>query len=365
MTFRFGPAAILCCFISACTQSAPSSAPTTATADPNITADAAMTALIDDGFAGSALVACGDEILFNGHYGVDPGDAHVTRYWVASVTKALTAIAVMTLVESEKLSLDDKLSKLFPNAPTDKKDITVFNLLTHGSGLTQNYAAEGHSDLGAAAAAVFATTLQNEPGEAFGYSNDGYSLLGMIIEKTAGVSYDDYISAAIAGPLGLDDFPFEPEGAREGEYIPPLLAPYDPPISGLDWGFRGGHGARLSVEEIHAIANGLMTGKLVNEESLALLQGSHFTSKSGLGVGMGFFTETDDAGRHLRWMRGTDQSGGNALAYLVDGSDLIIVAASNAGPDTRELRGWSLAARDALMPIYAPVVDGETQSVCN
>ena len=335
-----------------------------ATTDPNITADAAMTVLIDDGFRGSVLVACGDEILLNEHYGVDPGEATVTRYWVASVTKALTAIAVMSLVEEGKLSVNDTITQLFPDAPADKKDITVFNLLTHGSGLGQNYAAEGNSDLEAAAAAVFATPLQQTPGEAFGYTNDGYSLLAMIIEKASGVSYDEYVSSAIAAPLGLEPIAFEPEQARAGEYIPPLLAPYDPPIDGLDWGFRGGHGARLSVGEIHAIANGLMQGKLVSTTSRELLHSAHFTSRSGLGVGMGWFIETDDAGRTMRWMRGTDQSGGNALAYLIDGSDLIIAAASNAGPDTQELRGWSRAARDALLPIYAPVVDGEVQSVC-
>ena len=272
---------------------------------------------------------------------------------------------MIKLVEEEKLGLDDRISNFFPHAPADKKDISVFNLLTHGSGLGQNYAAEGHADLEAAAAAVFATPLQQTPGEAFGYSNDGYSLLAMIIEKASGVSYDEYVSSAIAAPLGLENFAFEPEEQRAGEYIPPLLAPYDPPIAGLDWGFRGGHGARLSVDEIHAIANGLMQGKLVSTTSRELLHGAHFTSRSGLGVGMGWFTETDDAGRQLRWMRGSDQSGGNALAYLVDGSDLIIASASNAGPDTQELRGWSLAARDALLPIYAPIDDGVVSSVCD
>ena len=81
--------------LAGCSQPAVTTEPPITDDDPNAAADVAMTALIDKGFHGSVLVACGDEILISSHYGVDPGDrARVTRYWVASVTKALTAIAV-------------------------------------------------------------------------------------------------------------------------------------------------------------------------------------------------------------------------------------------------------------------------------
>ena len=90
-----------------------------------------------------ALAACGGEIFFHEDYGLPDDRAPVVRYSVASVTKWLTAIAVLKLAEDGALALDDNLSKFFPTAPVDKADITVFQLLTHQSGFGQNYAADG------------------------------------------------------------------------------------------------------------------------------------------------------------------------------------------------------------------------------
>ena len=328
-------------------------------------ATAALENLVDKGFKGSVLVACNGDVVFNKSFGLTLPADEVVRYYVASVTKGITAIAVMKLIEEDALEIDEPISTFFPDAPADKQDITIYDLLTHGSGLQQNYAADGIADRNAAAAAILAQPLSDPPGARFGYTNDGYSLLAIIIEMVTGGPYEDHIAETVMEPLGLSAIAFWPEALRDGEYIPPLLNPYEPETESLDWGFRGGHGARLSVDELYAITEGVETETLLSQSSREAMQKAHFTSRSGLGVGMGWFLETDDAGRNLRWMRGTDQNGGNGLSYVVDGAGVTIVAMSNAGPDRPELRAWSVAAKDALLPIYAPVENGLVQARCN
>ena len=332
--------------------------------NPASAADAAMAELVEKGFRGSVLVACNNKVVLNREFGIGAHDEPKVRYWIASVTKGITAAAVMALVEQGKLELDDPISKFFPDAPSDKRNITIANLLVHGSGLPQNYAAEGHAKRSDAAAAVLAQPLNDLPGAQFNYSNDGYSLLAIIIEIASGVPYEEYVSLTIMRPLGLDDIAFWPAAKRADEFIPEMLSPYDPSTLDVDWGLRGGHGARLSVDELYALTRGLLDRRVISEESLEIMHNSNFTLSNGLGVGMGWFRETDNAGREMRWMRGSDEKGGNALVYVVDQADVVIVAASNAGPDRPELRGWSQAARDVLLRIYAPAGKQSVRANC-
>lgn len=315
-------------------------------------ARAALSALVDEGFRGSGLVSRGDSILFHGRFGVGE-DSSTVRYWVASLTKGLTAIAVLKLAEDGVLSIDDPLSRYLPDVPSDKSEITLFHLLTHQSGIPNGYASEGISSRDSAASAILAVPLEHEPGAGFTYTNDGYSLLAIVIELATGTPYTDVMKASITDPLGLQEIAFWHQPARPCESMPPLLSPWPRPESGVDWGFLGGHGARLSVAELNAIGAALMRGGLLTEESLDLLFGPHRSLSSGLGVGMGWFSETDEQGRRLRWARGYDTSGANALLYLV-GDDLVIVAATNAGPSEDVGPGWSRRVRDALLEIYAP-----------
>ncbi len=324
-------------------------------------AQTALETLTGDGFAGSVLVACDSDVVLHGDYGLEPHDSTVVRYWVASVSKGLTAIAVLKLAENGSLDLTDKVAQYFPAAPADKRDITLFELLTHQSGLPQNYASEGIAARDDAAAAILAQPLKHAPGAQFSYSNDNYSLLAIISELASGVSYKKFIERTISEPLDLEPIAFWPDDPRSGEYIPPLLDPFSDTGADIDWGFLGGHGARLSVGELHRIALGVKQGALIGPESVDLLFGPHLTSLSGLGVGMGWFQEERSDGRYLLSMRGSDSSGGNAMFYFVGGNGLAIAAATNAGPEEDRGPGWSRRARDTMIDIFAP---GGEQDYC-
>lgn len=138
--------------------------------------------------------------------------AERTVFRIGSITKQFTAAAVMKLVEEEKLSLDNELTKYLPEYPTSGRRVTIRHLLEHTSGI-KSYTSLGqrwvekirldltHEEL----LALFKDEpFDFEPGTKFLYNNSGYYLLGMIIERVTGKSYADHMSETFFRPLGLE-----------------------------------------------------------------------------------------------------------------------------------------------------------------
>ena len=129
-----------------------------------------------------------------------------TIFQSGSMGKQFTAAAVMILVQENKLSLDDRVSKYFPDAPATWQDITVWNLLTHTSGLgdyppdidlRRDYTEEEYF------ASFKKAPLDFTPGSSWNYSNVGYVMLGMLIRKVTGKYYADFLKERIFEPLGM------------------------------------------------------------------------------------------------------------------------------------------------------------------
>jgi CubicO group peptidase (beta-lactamase class C family) len=127
-----------------------------------------------------------------------------TLFDIGSITKSFTATAILQLMEQQKLRPEDPLSRFFPEAPADKKDITLHQLLTHSSGLPDavgfDYDAVSTSDF---LQKTWSAPLAFAPGKGYQYSNVGYSLLGMIVEQQSGLSYDVFLQKNIFTPAGM------------------------------------------------------------------------------------------------------------------------------------------------------------------
>jgi CubicO group peptidase (beta-lactamase class C family) len=308
-----------------------------------------MAELSARGFSGSVLVACGGRVLFHQNYGVASPDGQEPSYWLASISKQFTAAAVLQLAHAGRITLSDPLSRFFPDVPADKSNITLEQLLAHRSGLPQAYAADGISDRATAARAIFASPLRETPGAAFRYSNDNYTLLAMIIEIVSGSRFEDYVRTHLFEPAGFTDAGFWPDA--DDDYVPPLLQPFTGSAGAANWGFRGGHGMRASVEDLHRWTVALDEGRILPPNQIAQLYGPHTQARDGDGVGYGWFWSDIDGERWL-WTRGSDSSGSNAVLYRLWGAPLILIAATNAGPAEAEGPGWSRQARDALMETF-------------
>lgn len=184
----------------------------------------------NDRFSGNVLITKGDSIIFSKAYGqanknfrIENSDS--TRFLIGSITKPFTAYAILLLENEGKLALDDKLSSYFPKFPNADL-VTIRQLLTHTSGIRDYHAFKDWktaSKTDITPQTTIETVMSNpyifKPGDRYSYTNSGYILLGLIIEKVSGFSFDKYIQKAILEPLKMSN-----SGVMCNEKIVPNLA---------------------------------------------------------------------------------------------------------------------------------------------
>jgi CubicO group peptidase (beta-lactamase class C family) len=162
-------------------------------------------------FNGAILVTMNGQIVYKKAYGRSDFEKNVpfsvtTPCYLASVSKQFTATGILILVDKGLLSLNDALNKYFPDFPGGES-ITITQLLTHTSGIV-NYEELGIDNPRLTNREVYKSlvshkTLQFQPGEKYDYSNSGYVLLAMIIENVSKMSFSDFMSKYIFGPLEM------------------------------------------------------------------------------------------------------------------------------------------------------------------
>ncbi len=217
------------------------------------------------GFSGAIIVSEGDEVLLNKGYGL--ADRETRRHYTSgtiqtcgSITKQFTGAAILLLESRGKLSVNDTITKYLSEVPENKKNITIHQLLTHSSGLpggigpddepieTQDYLDR-----------TMTAPLQFSPGSSYSYSNTGYSLLAMIIEKVSGQSYEAFLREELLLPAGLTETGYIlPDwnrnqmaiGYRKGElwgevYKRGWIE------DGPNWHLRGNGGMHTTVTDMH------------------------------------------------------------------------------------------------------------------
>jgi len=169
-------------------------------------------------FSGTLLVAQNGAVIYEAAFGEANKDHHVpnkleTRFNIGSIGKTITAVAIMQLVQEGKLKLSETLGKFYPECPFPEKDsITIYNMLTHTSGLGDYLE---HKDyLGRvselhfvddALPMIFDQKPSFSAGEQYQYSNTGFYLLGGIIQKVSGMPYREYIRERIFKPCGMNE----------------------------------------------------------------------------------------------------------------------------------------------------------------
>ena len=134
-----------------------------------------------------------------------------TNFRLASVSKAFTAMCVLMLIEDDYLTYDATLCDIFPDFPEYGKQITIRNLLQHTSGLIDyeslmpdTATAQVH-DSDALAMMMAQDSTYFAPGSDYSYSNTGYALLAMIVEKIGAMPYPEFLKTRIFEPLGMSN----------------------------------------------------------------------------------------------------------------------------------------------------------------
>jgi CubicO group peptidase (beta-lactamase class C family) len=141
-----------------------------------------------------------------------------TRFRIASLTKSLTATAVMQLVARGKLSLDDTIQRFVPEFPVKRYPVTIRHLLGHTSGI-RHYAGNEYDntrqyDSLAQTLELFKNdSLLHRPGETATYSTYGYVLLGLVIERASGMRYMEYLKRDVLDPARMADTQLDDQSA--------------------------------------------------------------------------------------------------------------------------------------------------------
>jgi CubicO group peptidase (beta-lactamase class C family) len=268
-----------------------------------------------------------------------------TIYPIASVTKTFVAAAIVLLVEEGALELDRGIMEFVPDLPADWRRITLRHLLAHTSGIKDCYVDAGFwYDTPATAAdrirAVARLPLAFTPGSRWEYSNTGYLLLGEVIARVSGRTYDGFLAERVFGPLGMTrtrrNDPCDPDESRATGYrrrfdwrrfrttLVPVDAP-DPLIAGSADG-----GLVSTVIDLAAWDIALGAGRVLRPESLRQLWApTKLTSGRESLFGLGWAVN-DLAGRRVVGHSGGDPGFAVCVTRFVDES-LTVVLCANRG----------------------------------
>ena len=387
---------------SSCVAAQPSARPEEVGLDPTRLARAGdvLEGVIASQTSGSAvgLIARDGRIVFQKAYGeLGPGtpmpvDA-IAR--MASIGKTITAVAIMQLVEEGKVRLSDPVTRFIPDflprqvrqpdghkgrRSPPKRAITVYDLLTHQSGLAVS--GKAVDELWDTAPTTLAFSkgiaklpLQWQPGEGFEYGH-GYEVLAAVIEKASGVTLDQYLHDKILMPLGMTDTSFRVPPEKRHRYAgvyqkrePSTLTLYrrngeeEAPTRYL----AGGGGLRGTVQDYFRFAQMLLNQgelggiRILSPKSIELITRNHVSEillrKAGwdeYGWGLGVSVRTSLQSGGLGSVGAFGWNGGTGTLYLVDPREaLIVVVFIHSQPGTP---GVSQRRDDFVNAAYQAIV---------
>lgn len=290
-------------------------------------------------FMGSVLVARGNDVLFNKAYGSADLEWNIpnttdTKFRIGSVTKQFTAACILLLEERGKLSVNDLVKKYMPDAPAAWDKVTIYNVLTHTAGIPNftnlpDYAKS--MALPATPEQLVARfrdlPLDFQPGEKWSYSNSGYVLLGNLIEKISGETYQKFVTDNIFTPLGMKDSGYDsnlpviahrasgygrtPQGFQNAQFID-MTVPFS---AGALYSTTG---------DLLKWEQGLFGGKLLKPESLTKMT-MPFLNNYAFGLGV-----STVGGRKMIDHNGGVNGFSAQLAYYPD-DKLTVAVLSNMG----------------------------------
>ena len=297
----------------------------------------------DQHFMGSILVARGNEVILDKGYGFanlewEVPNSPSSKFRLGSITKQFTAASILLLEERGKLSINDPVKKYMSDAPPAWDKITIYNLLTHTSGIPSFTTFPDYASL-----EPFTTTpeqlvkrfrdkpLDFQPGEKFSYSNSGYVLLGYLIEKISGESYEKFVQDNIFTPLGMKNSGYDSNSA----IIPHRAAGYSPGPNGPENAGYINMRVPLSAGGLYSTTDDLLRweqalfgGKLLSPASL---QKMTTPFKDDYACGLGVHTVN---GRKVIEHGGGIEGFNTMLAYYPEDKLTVVVLSNMNGPAT-------------------------------
>jgi len=240
-----------------------------------------------DRFSGAVLIAKDGRPVFSQAYGLanrERGIANTlqTRFRIGSMNKMFTAVAALQLVQAGKLNLDAPLETYLPDYPNKDlaSKVTIRQLLTHTGGTGDIFGPEFEAHR------LDVRTLDDyvklygrrapefEPGSRFEYSNYGFILLGVVIQRVSGQSYYDYVRKHVYGPAGMTSTGSEPENepdAKRSIGYTDVAGKLQPNTDMLPYRGTSAGGGFSTVPDLLRFANALQEHKLLDAPNTQML----------------------------------------------------------------------------------------------
>ena len=309
------------------------------------------------GFAGVVLVARNGAPLLAEGYGLADRERGIawgpgTVSDIGSITKQFTAAAILSLAEEGRLKVTDPLTAHFEGVPEDKRAITLHQLLTHSSGIVD---LEGEGDWDPIlrdefVRRIFAQPLAFPPGGGYEYSNAGYSLLGAIVERLSGGSYERFVRERLFLPHGLYETGYVLAGWGDGrmaqgyEGAEKWGTTLDRPLAedGPFWVLRANGGIHTTAYDMLRWAEALLAGRVLSAASREQLWTPHVAEEQGGDSFYGYGWAVQD----VEGFRVVTHNGGNGVFFadlaLVPNAGIVVFLQTNVAagkPYVQQLLG--------------------------
>lgn len=313
------------------------------------------------GFSGVVVVARGNDVLLSEGYGYADRARRIELtpdmpLHIGSVGKQFTAAAIMRLEMDGKLKTTDSLARFFPNAPADKRGLTVHQLLSHTAGFPY-LPRRSMLDIRSRAEVMqemLELPLQFNAERPYAYSSPGYTLLAGVVEAASGESYESYVRNKLFRPAGLQaatlagdkdvwnkaDVRFYLDDDERGEPLN-VFAPMP--------GGTGAGSIAASALDLYRWDRALVNGKVLSRESRDKLFAPAVTVNPNMDYGYGWMLTTSAIGLGLVIHHPGDLGGFNAELRRYVRDDVVFVIASNARSGGRAYRDVVFAAWNALL----------------
>lgn len=305
-----------------------------------------------DKFSGAVAISKNGKTLIEQAYGLADREKKTpngvqTQFRMGSMNKMFTATAILQLAQAGKLKLTDPVGKYltdYPNQDIATK-VTIHHLLTHTGGTGDFFGPEFDKHR------LELKTLQDyvklygtrapkfEPGSKWEYSNYGFLLLGLIVQKASGQDYYEYVRRHIFQPAGMT----RSDSLPEEQTVAGRAVGYTKSDGGKEWKpntdtlpYRGtsAGGGYTTVEDLLKFANALISHKLLDAEHTELLTTGHADTPRGVKYAYGFMDNRDDG---TRWFgHGGGAPGMNGDLRIYPESGYVIAVLANLDPPAAE-----------------------------
>lgn len=295
------------------------------------------------GFGGQVVVENDGQLVLHGAYGyADRSERRPmrtdTKIGIASLSKQLTAAAVLALREEGRLELEDPLSRFLPELSAETGRLTLHQLLSHTAGLRggdvagDDFEIPGRQEL---LRRIDATPPAGPPGERWRYANAGYNLLAAVVEEVTGAPYEDYVLARIFRPAGMERTGFwhrpRPVPEEVAHAYRAWMDQGSPASWPRNWRVYGAGDVLSTAADLFRWEVALRKGRVLSEESVALLRRPHAAvGDTGDAYGYGWFLHPEEGGRTVIEHGGDWLGGYNAFHYVDPGRRLVVIVLSNA-----------------------------------